>query len=213
MTGDQRLTADAIADSAGISREHVFAEVPPEAKAQLVRKLQQSGARIAFVGDGINDAPALEQADLGVAVASASDVAREAADMILLNSEIRAVPEALALAQACHQIHGLDLHYNKTLRTDDAVTFTLSEVDEGCACSMLTDDADWKSQEWKLRPHVLPLLAKTVSEIFKRYRKGFVFSAEWASEPANKTVMISIDDLNSAITNGRIANNTKYTVT
>jgi Cu+-exporting ATPase len=65
-----------------------------------VKQLQTRGERVAFVGDGINDAPALTQADLGIAVSRASDVAREAADIILLKSEIEAVPEALGLARA-----------------------------------------------------------------------------------------------------------------
>ncbi len=100
VTGDNRLTAATIAGQAGIQSENVFAEVPPEQKAQFVKKLQQQGLRVAFVGDGINDAPALEQADLGIAVSRASDIAREAADIILLNSEIEAVPESLGLARA-----------------------------------------------------------------------------------------------------------------
>jgi P-type Cu+ transporter len=100
MTGDQRATALAIADQAGISRSNVFAEVRAEQKADVVVRLQQQGERIAFVGDGINDAPALEQAELGIAVTRASDVAREAADILLLNSDIQAIPEALGLAQA-----------------------------------------------------------------------------------------------------------------
>ncbi len=66
----------------------------------MLQDLQKQGERVAFVGDGINDAPALEAADLGIAVSRASDVAREAADIILLNSEIQAVPEALGLARA-----------------------------------------------------------------------------------------------------------------
>ena len=100
ITGDSALTAAGIAGETGIEGQNVFAEVRPEQKAAFVKKLQAQGERVAFVGDGINDAPALEQADLGVAVSRASDVAREAADIILLKSEIEAVPEALALARA-----------------------------------------------------------------------------------------------------------------
>jgi Cu+-exporting ATPase len=100
VTGDNTLTGAAIARQAGIAAENVFAEVPPEQKAEFVKKLQQQGERVAFVGDGINDAPALEQADLGIAVSRASDIARAAADIILLKSDIEAVPEALGLARA-----------------------------------------------------------------------------------------------------------------
>jgi len=120
LTGDNLATATAIAKQAGIAPENVFAEVRPEQKAEFVRQLQagsgtgvppvrtrtESHGRdaratcVAFVGDGINDAPALTQADLGIAVSRASDVAREAADIILLKSEIEAVPEALGLARA-----------------------------------------------------------------------------------------------------------------
>jgi Cu+-exporting ATPase len=100
VTGDNALTAASIAKQTGIRPENVFAQVRPEQKAEFVKKLQQQGQRVAFVGDGINDAPALEQADLGVAVSRASDVAREAADIILLKSEIEAVPESLGLARA-----------------------------------------------------------------------------------------------------------------
>jgi P-type Cu+ transporter len=100
VTGDNALTATGIAKQVGIAAENVFAGVRPEEKAGFVKKLQAQGRRVAFVGDGINDAPALEQADLGIAVSRASDVAREAADIILLKSEIEAVPEALGLARA-----------------------------------------------------------------------------------------------------------------
>ncbi len=100
LTGDNSLTAASIAKQVGIAAENVFAEVRPEQKAEFVKKLQARGERVAFVGDGINDAPALTQADLGIAVCRASDVAREAADIILLKSEIEAVPEALGLARA-----------------------------------------------------------------------------------------------------------------
>jgi Cu+-exporting ATPase len=100
ITGDHRTTALAIAGSVGISPENVFAQVRPEDKAGLVRQWQEKAERVAFVGDGINDAPALEQADLGIAVSRASDVAREASDIVLLNSEIEAVPASLGLARA-----------------------------------------------------------------------------------------------------------------
>jgi P-type Cu+ transporter len=100
VTGDNVLTAASIAKQVGITPENVFAEARPEQKAEFVKKLQARGERVAFVGDGINDAPALTQADLGIAVSRASDIAREAADIILLKSEIEAVPEALGLARA-----------------------------------------------------------------------------------------------------------------
>lgn len=100
ITGDNRLTALSIAQQAGIPAQNVFAEIRPEQKAELVKKLQLENERVAFVGDGINDAPALEQADLGIAVSRASDIAREAADIILLKSGIETIPESLGLARA-----------------------------------------------------------------------------------------------------------------
>ena len=100
VTGDNQLTAAAIGHQLGIPVENVFAQVRPEQKAELVKQVRARGERVAFVGDGINDAPALEQADLGIAVSRASDIAREAADIILLRSEIEAVPESLELAAA-----------------------------------------------------------------------------------------------------------------
>jgi len=100
VTGDNRLTAAAIAQQVQIPGDHVFAEIRPEEKAGIVKRLQEQGEHVAFIGDGINDAPALEQADLGIAVSRASDVAREAADIILLKSDIQAIPEAMGLAQA-----------------------------------------------------------------------------------------------------------------
>jgi len=104
ITGDNKATATTIGHLAGIEPANVFAEIRPEHKAELVKKLQAEGQRVAFVGDGINDGPALEQADLGIAVSRASDVAREAADIILLKSEIEAVPESLRLARATLRI-------------------------------------------------------------------------------------------------------------
>jgi P-type Cu+ transporter len=100
ISGDARATVQSIARQLHVDPTHAFAEVRPEKKSALVQQLQDQGEHVAFVGDGINDAPALEQADLGVAVSQASDLARESADLILLNSDIQAFPEALSLAQA-----------------------------------------------------------------------------------------------------------------
>src|SRR6185503_14941353 len=72
----------------------------PEGKAEVIKSLQARGERIAFAGDGINDGPALEQADLGIALLNASDVARESADIVLLKADLEAIPEALGLARA-----------------------------------------------------------------------------------------------------------------
>jgi Cu+-exporting ATPase len=100
VTGDNAHSAASIAAQAGISGDSVFAEAQPVQKADFVKKLQAKGERVAFVGDGINDAPALAQANLGIAVSRASDIARESADIVLLRSDITGVPEALAVARA-----------------------------------------------------------------------------------------------------------------
>lgn len=100
VTGDNLATARAVARQVGIAPENVLAEVRPERKAEIIKEFQGRGEKVAFVGDGLNDAPALQQADLGIAVSRASDVAGEAADIILLNTEIEAIPEALRLARA-----------------------------------------------------------------------------------------------------------------
>ena len=100
VSGDSKRSVDAFAEEIGLYSNQVFSEVRPEQKAVFVKTLQARGERVAFVGDGINDAPALTQADLGIAVSRASDVARGAADIVLLKSDIEAVPEALTLARA-----------------------------------------------------------------------------------------------------------------
>jgi Cu+-exporting ATPase len=100
VSGDNEAVVRSMAGAAGIPPENVFAEVKPEAKAGIVERLQAAKERVAFVGDGINDAPALAMADLGIAVTRASDVAREAADILLLKADIEAIPEALDICRA-----------------------------------------------------------------------------------------------------------------
>ncbi len=98
ITGDNRQTAAAIASQVGIKR--VMAEVLPADKAGAVAQLQAEGARVAMVGDGINDAPALAQADIGFAIGAGSDIAIEAGDVTLVRGDLTAVPAAIALSQA-----------------------------------------------------------------------------------------------------------------
>ena len=100
LTGDAPEVAQAIASSVGINPENVFAGVTPERKSEVIAQLQDEGYRVAMVGDGVNDAPALARADLGVAMGSGTDVAVQAADIVLMRSDMRAIPTSLRLSRA-----------------------------------------------------------------------------------------------------------------
>ena len=100
LTGDNRVTAEAIARRVGLSSEQVIADVLPADKERHVRKLQDAGGKVAMVGDGINDSPALARADVGLAIGTGADIAKEGADVVLMRSDLTDVARAIELSRA-----------------------------------------------------------------------------------------------------------------
>jgi P-type Cu+ transporter len=98
LTGDNERTANAIAKQVNI--DYVFSEVLPDQKAQKIKELKEQGKKVIMVGDGINDAPALALADIGMAIGTGTDVAMEAADITLMRGDLRSIPEAIKLSRA-----------------------------------------------------------------------------------------------------------------
>ena len=100
LTGDNRVTAEAIARRVGLNSEQVIADVLPADKERHVRELQDAGGKVAMVGDGINDSPALARADVGLAIGTGADIAKEGADVVLMRSDLMDVARAIELSRA-----------------------------------------------------------------------------------------------------------------
>ena len=100
LTGDNRVTAEAIARRVGLTSEQVIADVLPADKERHVRELQNAGSKVAMVGDGINDSPALARADVGLAIGTGADIAKEGADVVLMRSDLMDVARAIELSRA-----------------------------------------------------------------------------------------------------------------
>lgn len=111
LTGDKQRVADAVAAELGIPAHCIHAEAFPEQKVAVVKELKEQGKIVAFVGDGINDSPALAYADVSVSFASGSDIARETADVVLMENDLRGLPEAISIARHAMQV----IHQNTAI--------------------------------------------------------------------------------------------------
>ncbi len=116
ITGDQEQTAKSIAHELGIREEHVYFEVSPDHKAEIIKSIQEKGTKVAYVGDGINDSVALVQSNIGIAIGEGSDAAIEAADIVLNKNDLTLVPYALGLSKmtmkTIHRGFGIAIAYN-----------------------------------------------------------------------------------------------------
>ena len=111
LTGDNRVTAEAIARRVGLASDQVIADVLPADKERHVRELQDAGGKVAMVGDGINDSPALARADVGLAIGTGADIAKEGADVVLMRSDLMDVARAIELSRATIRIIKQDLFW------------------------------------------------------------------------------------------------------
>ena len=148
MTGDNKATGEAVAGEVGIKR--VFSEVLPAQKAEYVKKLQSEGKFVAMVGDGINDAPALAQADIGIAIGAGTDVAIEAADIVLMRSDPLDAVNAIILSKATVQKMKQNLVW--------ASVYKLAAI-------AVAAGVFYSSLGWSLRPEVSAILM-SLSSIF-----------------------------------------------
>ena len=153
MTGDNQATADAIAQEVGIDR--VMAEVQPGDKAAYVRQLQDEGFTVGMVGDGINDAPALAQADVGIAIGTGTDVAMEAADVTLISGDLEGVPRAIHLSQ--RTVRGI----KQNLFWAFAYNVTLIPIAAGVLAPF-----DWAPEMLRHLHPIMAALAMALSDVF-----------------------------------------------
>ena len=174
VTGDNKATAEAVAKEVGIER--LFAEVLPQQKSEYVKKLQAEGKFVAMIGDGVNDAPALAQADLGIAIGAGTDVAIEAADIVLMRSDPLDVVNAITLSKATVTKMKQNLLW--------ASVYNLAAIPVAAG-------AFYDSLGWYLRPEVSALLM-SLSSVFvavnatllKRAERSFIGTFQGAKKPA-----------------------------